>query len=90
MVERAAYRPGGTVISAADLGLRPVAALLAPGLGLKARMEAFRAQLIREALTAAKGNQAQAAQDLGLTYHRLRYYKRKLDLGGGRRGPAAG
>ena len=41
------------------------------------RVEAFERQLIRDALSGAGGNQADAARRLGLAYHRFRYYAHK-------------
>ncbi|MCB9794833.1 MAG: sigma-54-dependent Fis family transcriptional regulator [Alphaproteobacteria bacterium] len=76
IVERAAYRPGGPWISAADLGL-PAAPLPTAGGGFEAQVEAFRARLLAEALERAGGNQAEAARDLGLTYDQLRYQLRR-------------
>jgi transcriptional regulator with GAF, ATPase, and Fis domain len=40
-------------------------------------VEGFERQLIRDALNAAGGNQADAARRVGLAYHRFRYYARK-------------
>ncbi len=75
MVERAAYRDTTREINVEDLSLPDVAA--PQGGTFRERVEGFERQLIRAALNAAGGNQADAARRLGLAYHRFRYYARK-------------
>jgi DNA-binding NtrC family response regulator len=75
IVERAAYRDTTREINIEDLDLS--SPVLQGGGTFGERVEAFKRQLIREALTAAQGNQAEAARRLGLAYHRFRYYAQK-------------
>ena len=75
IVERAAYRDTTREINLEDLALPEV---VAAGAGtFRERVEGFERQLIRDALSASGGNQADAARRLGLAYHRFRYYARK-------------
>ncbi len=68
IVERAACRDTTREINLDDLALREATA---SGEGpFRDRVEAFERQLIRHALTASGGNQADAARRLGLAYHR--------------------
>jgi DNA-binding NtrC family response regulator len=76
IVERAAYRDTTQEINVEDLAL-PVAARGAEGT-FEGRVEAFQRRLIQGALSTAKGNQAEAARQLGLAYHQFRYYAQKL------------
>ena len=75
IVERAAYRDTTREINLDDLAL-PEATASGEGT-FRDRVEAFERQLIRHALTASGGNQADAARRLGLAYHRFRYYSQK-------------
>jgi hypothetical protein len=75
IVERAAYRDTTREINLEDLAL-PVAGATHSGT-FRERVEGFERQLIRDALGASAGNQADAARRLGLAYHRFRYYARK-------------
>jgi len=75
IVERAAYRDTTREINLEDLALPDV---VAPRAGtFRERVEGFERQLIRDALSASGGNQADAARRLGLAYHRFRYYAGK-------------
>jgi transcriptional regulator with GAF, ATPase, and Fis domain len=75
IVERAAYRDTTREINLEDLALP---AVVAPHAGtFRERVEGFERQLIRDALSASGGNQADAARRVGLAYHRFRYYARK-------------
>ncbi|MGH7118450.1 MAG: sigma 54-interacting transcriptional regulator [Acetobacteraceae bacterium] len=47
----------------------------------RARVRAYEAGLLRQALEAARFNQRQAARSLGLTYHQFRYHLRAHGLG---------
>jgi transcriptional regulator with GAF, ATPase, and Fis domain len=40
-------------------------------------VESLERELIRRSLSEARGNQAEAARRLGLTYHQFRYYHAK-------------
>jgi DNA-binding NtrC family response regulator len=75
IVERAAYRDTTREINVEDLEL-PEASASRTGT-FRERVEAFERQLIRDALSAAGGNQADAARRVGLAYHRFRYYAHK-------------
>jgi DNA-binding NtrC family response regulator len=78
IVERAAYRDTTREINLEDLALPEAATTTAAASGtFHARVEALERQLIREALAASGGNQADAARRLGLAYHRFRYYAGK-------------
>ena len=85
IVERAAYRDTTREINVEDLalpdaGAAALASSASPG-SFHDRVEAFERQLIREALAASGGNQADAARRLGLAYHRFRYYAGKYRAG---------
>ena len=56
----------------------------------KAGMRVVLADIEKDALSAADGNQAAAARSLDLTYDRLRYHVRKLDLRSSRLAPTLG
>ncbi len=58
---------------------RPSAARTA-GLGLKARVDALEAQLVREALERTKGNQTRAAEALGISRFGLQKMMRRLGI----------
>jgi len=77
VVERAVYRNQGTEITAEDLGLELEPQQFIEGNTFKEKTEAYECYLIREALAAAGGNQAEAARRLGLSYHQLRYFLKK-------------
>ena len=76
IVERAAYRDTTQEVNVEDLAL--AASSGATEATFDDRVEAFERRLIQEALSAAKGNQAEAARRLGLAYHQFRYHARKL------------
>ena len=81
IIERAAYRDDGDhAISAAELGLpaSPPAASEESSLSFDARVQAYRAKLLNDALLASGGNQAAAARALGLTYHKFRHLLRNV------------
>ena len=83
IIERAAYRDTENEITPADIDMpHPRSPAGAPPSGtFEDRVEAFKKQLIAEALATANGNQAQAARLLGLSYHQYRYFHRKYALG---------
>jgi DNA-binding NtrC family response regulator len=78
IVERAAYRDSSPEITPDALGLSTDADDGHTCTGKFAeKLDTFRRQLIREAMSQAVGNQAQAARLLGLSYHQFRYYHKK-------------
>ena len=54
-----------------------------PGGTFAERIAALESSLVRDALTRACGNQAEAARSLGMSYHQFRYHHRKHGLGRG-------
>jgi transcriptional regulator with GAF, ATPase, and Fis domain len=77
IIERAACRDVQREISPEDLGLADREDLAPSGGAFQDRLDAFARQLVRGALRQSGGNQAQAARDLGLSYHQFRYYLKK-------------
>lgn len=77
IIERAAYRDTTNEITPEDIGLLSEEPVHLGKGTFNERVEAFRQQLIVDALYRSQGNQAQAARSLGLTYHQYRYYLRK-------------
>lgn len=92
VVERAVYRSGGEEIESFEFDpfaspFTPLpqdsppapapAAPLAPGQPFKEAVADYERRLLRQALIAARFNQRQAAELLGLTYHQLRGLLRK-------------
>ena len=78
IVERAAYRDTTQEVNAEDLALPGGPAPAPGGGGFHDRVAAFQRGLLRQALDACGGNQAEAARRLGLAYHRFRYFAKKL------------
>jgi DNA-binding NtrC family response regulator len=77
-IERAAYRDTTNEITPEDIGMLPKKEISVEGKDFEARVENFKKRLIKDALEAAGGNQAQAARSLGLSYHQFRYFHKKL------------
>lgn len=78
IIERAAYRDVENEITPLDIDMPADPAFTLPGGGgFESRVEAFKKQLILDALAQAHGNQAQAARLLGLSYHQYRYFRQK-------------
>jgi DNA-binding NtrC family response regulator len=77
LIERAAYRDTTSEITPGDLGLLPHIDLASPGGSFYEKMNAFGRRLIEDTLRHAAGNQAEAARQLGLSYHQFRYYHKK-------------
>jgi len=78
LIERAAYRDTTNEITPEDIDL-PENGSRFPARGtFTERVDAYKERLILDALRDAKGNQAEAARRLGLTYHKFRYHYRKL------------
>ncbi len=85
-IERALYKTQGDTIEPADLALpKPDAAHAETGAldegPLEERVAQFERRLIENALEAAGGNQAKAAEALGITYDKFRYLYRKYMRG---------
>jgi transcriptional regulator with AAA-type ATPase domain len=89
IIERAAYRDVGSEIALEDLGLSAERSLVPASGTFEERLDAFATRLVTDALKQAGGNQAQAARDLGLSYHQFRYYLKKY-LGTTRTCPRCG
>ena len=80
MIERAACRDVDGEITAEDLGLRePVDASTQTG-SFSDKLHQYARRLLVEALRRSDGNQAQAAREMGLSYHRFRYYLKKYTV----------
>jgi len=77
IIERAACRDVGTEIAPEDLGLSACRDLAPSSGAFQYRLDAFARRLVCDALKQSGGNQAQAARDLGLSYHQFRYYIKK-------------
>jgi len=75
-IERAACRDTAGEITAEDLGLPAAEPADADG-SFTSRLHQFGRRLLVEALHRSGNNQARAARDLGLSYHRFRYYLKK-------------
>ncbi len=52
-----------------------------PGCSLKEKVAAYEGELVLDALDQARGNQAEAARRLGLSYHQIRYCAKKYAKG---------
>lgn len=89
IIERAAYRDVGSEIALEDLGLSAHEDLAPGGGSFEERLDAFARRLVSDAIKQAAGNQAQAARDLGLSYHQFRYYFKKY-LGASKTCPRCG
>lgn len=74
------YRDVESEITPEDLGLLEPDELLTGKGSFEQKVHAFSRRLITAALSAAKGNQAQAGRDLGLSYHQFRYYLKKYKI----------
>jgi DNA-binding NtrC family response regulator len=77
IVERAACRSTSDEISSDDLGLLVQEDPIGAAGAFFEKIRSYAQRLIAESLEKSKGNQAQAARNLGLPYHRFRYYRRK-------------
>ena len=82
IIERAAYRDTTDEITPGDLGLSPQNDLAEGSGTFYEKLNTFGRRLIAGALQQTEGNQAQAARDLGLSYHQFRYYVRKYEVDG--------
>ncbi len=76
IIERAVYRETDNELTAADLEF-PSNGSAGPTGSFKDRIESLERELIEDALRRAGGNQAQAARELGLSYHQFRYFHAK-------------
>jgi psp operon transcriptional activator len=82
VIERAAYRDTTSEITAEDVGPLNGQAAEGGAATLESRVEQYRCRLLRDALARAKGNRAEAARQLGLTYNQIRHYCEKYGLAG--------
>jgi len=79
LIERAVYRDSTTEVTADDIGICRERRHAVVG-SFEKRVADFERQLVAEALAQSEGNQAAAARTLGLSYHQLRYFKKKHRL----------
>ncbi len=81
LIERGAYRDTTREITTEDMGLLPSRSGASALLGsFEARVLSYKRELLADALARAEGNQAEAARLLGLTYDKLRYYRKALKV----------
>jgi len=74
IIERAAYRDVTNEITPEDIGMLPEAETEPLDGDFNQRVEAYKRKLILDAFSQANGNQAEAARQLGLSYHQYRYF----------------
>ncbi|MDP7014349.1 MAG: sigma 54-interacting transcriptional regulator [Pirellulaceae bacterium] len=77
VIERAVYRETTDEITPSDLGLRTASAQQLVKGGYHEQLAALARQLLEDSLHRAGDNQAEAARQLGLTYHQFRHYRSK-------------
>ena len=77
IIERTAFHDTGPQISPSDLGLTTDVSFAAKHGSFEEKVDDFSRHLIQTALESSNGNQAAAARELGLSYHQLRYFKKK-------------
>lgn len=77
IIERAAYRDTTNEITPEDIGMLAGEKVMGEGT-FREKVDAFRRQLIDDAMARSGGNQAEAARLLGLTYDQFRHYYRTL------------
>ena len=77
LIERAAYHDKTSEITPEDLSLPANKDSAIAGGSFQEKVDRFSRRLIAEAMRGAKNNQAQAARNLGLSYHQFRYYHKK-------------
>jgi len=77
LIERAAFHDTTDEITPEDIGMLPHGELSSQSGSFYEKLEAFGRRLIEDALRTCGGNQAQAARNLGLSYHQLRYCRKK-------------
>jgi len=80
IIERAAYRDTTSEITPEDLGMSLAETTVTEGHTFNDKIAGYKKKLLVEALNSAGGNQAQAARNLGLSYHQYRYFIRKYNL----------
>ena len=74
IIERAAYRDVTNEITPEDIGMLSEAETEPLDGDFNQRVEAYKRKLILDAFSQANGNQAEAARQLGLSYHQYRYF----------------
>lgn len=77
IIERAAYRDTTNEITPEDIGMLASEPLIRSGDTFEQKVDQFKQQLIRQALSECNSNQAAAARQLGLSYHQYRYFLKK-------------
>jgi len=77
IIERAAYHDTTDEITPSDLELSADQSATHSGGSYHDRVNAFSRGALEDAMKSAKNNQAEAARQLGLTYHQFRYYLKK-------------
>ncbi len=77
IIERAAYRDSTNEITPSDIGMLAPGQAHIQGGSFQEQVEQTKRKLILDALSAAEGNQAEAARSLQLSYHQYRYFLKK-------------
>lgn len=77
IIERAVCHDTTNELTPEDIGPLTSSATAHGSGTLKEMVEAYERGLVLEALHRAHGNQAEAARQLGLSYHQIRYYAKK-------------
>ncbi|MFC1853953.1 sigma 54-interacting transcriptional regulator, partial [candidate division CSSED10-310 bacterium] len=77
IIERAAYRSEGQQIEVEDLGQSLQHSQFITGDTFHEKVDSFKKNQVLEAYRKARGNQAEAARNLGLAYHQYRYFYHK-------------
>ncbi|PHS03087.1 MAG: hypothetical protein COA78_19130 [Blastopirellula sp.] len=77
VIERAVYRDTTDEITPSDLGLQSPRISKGTSGGYQEQLASFARELIETALLQSGNNQAEAARQLGLTYHQFRHYYQK-------------
>jgi psp operon transcriptional activator len=77
IIERSAYRDTTNEITPEDIGMLPRTRATSDAGGFKEQVASFSRGLLEEALRSAKGNRAEAARLLNLSYDQFRHHARK-------------
>lgn len=84
IIERAACRDTTDEITPEDIGLLANQTPVRAGGDFRGRVDAYKRELLSQALETTGGNQAAAARSLGLSYDQFRHHARKLGVIGSR------